>query len=111
MDSLQDTMKKDADDIISPVRDGIKSSTHAAAHSRTAKKVQRQARKIEDDLRDDADEVNATVQHFIRAIGDKSKTARENADQAVHNHPYAAAGIAFGIGVLIAGVLLNRPRS
>lgn len=111
MNSLQDTLKSDADDIITPVREGIKSSAHAATHSRTAKKVGRQARKIEGALRDDIDEVNDTVQHFLQAIGDKSKSVRASADQVVRDHPYAAAGIAFGIGALIAGSLLNRSRS
>jgi ElaB/YqjD/DUF883 family membrane-anchored ribosome-binding protein len=60
------------------------------------------------------DKFEAQVKHARSALDDLQKMASYNmhraakvADTAVHDHPYAAAGLAAGIGVLV-GMLISR---
>jgi ElaB/YqjD/DUF883 family membrane-anchored ribosome-binding protein len=43
-------------------------------------------------------------------VRDKAVEGAKAADEAVHEHPYQAIGIAFGIGAVIAFLLLRRNR-
>jgi len=54
-------------------------------------------------LRDALDETKAGARRAL----DYAKDQATHADEAIHTHPYAAIGIAAGIG-LLAGALLTR---
>jgi len=47
---------------------------------------------------------------FYGRVRDKAVEGAKVADKAVHEHPYEAIGVAFGIGALV-GYLLARRRS
>lgn len=54
-------------------------------------------------LRDALDEGKASARRAL----DYAKEQAAHADEAIHTHPYAAIGIAAGVG-LLAGALLTR---
>jgi ElaB/YqjD/DUF883 family membrane-anchored ribosome-binding protein len=49
------------------------------------------------------------AQELCERLQDQTTAAAKATDRAVHEHPYQAVGIAFGVG-LLAGILLARNR-
>jgi ElaB/YqjD/DUF883 family membrane-anchored ribosome-binding protein len=50
------------------------------------------------------------AKEVYKRLEEKTVTAAKATDTAVHNHPYQAIGIAFGVGLLV-GVLIMRRNS
>ncbi len=111
MNTLQSDIEHDANMVTAPLSDGLGKAFGAVKNSRTFKNTAQKARQVEGDLSDNIDEAQTAVEHFMDAIVERSQSARAGAGKLVQDHPYAAAGVAFGIGALIAGALFNRSRS
>jgi ElaB/YqjD/DUF883 family membrane-anchored ribosome-binding protein len=63
----------------------------------------------EGDLRD---KLNATIEKAKAAcqrMQEQTLAAAKKSDQVIREHPYQAAGIAFGVGLLV-GLLVTRAR-
>lgn len=59
--------------------------------------------RFESQLRLARDELEAMQDHAVR----QARRAARAADHAVHDHPYAAMGLAAGVGLLL-GMLISR---
>ncbi len=51
----------------------------------------------------------AKAKEVCERLEEKTAAAAKTADKAVHEHPYPAVGVAFGVGLLI-GLLAARSR-
>lgn len=61
-------------------------------------------------MRDRVADVKVRCSEMYDEACEKVAEGARTTDEAVHNHPYSAIGMALGVGVLI-GVLIGRPRS
>lgn len=95
-------------------------TTERTSTERTLQDLGAAVREGEEALRDIAGENGHVCRAKLRAaldrakalydrIEDKTLSAAKATDKAVHDHPYQAIGIAFGLGLLV-GVLAVRSR-
>ena len=61
------------------------------------------------ELRAKLDAATEKAKQVCRRLQEQTVAAAKATDKAVHEHPYPAIGIAFGVGLLI-GVLATRCR-
>ncbi|MCB1121140.1 MAG: DUF883 family protein [Verrucomicrobiae bacterium] len=59
------------------------------------------------EVRDKLVETLETAKEFCGDLDEKARRQLSEIDESVHNRPYAYAGIACGVGVLV-GLLLNK---
>ena len=99
MDAVLNTkLKQDLQTVFTDVEELLK-----ATASQTGERVEKIRGRAEESLR----VARGRVAEAGTAAGQKARAAADNVDSQVHQHPYAAAGIAVGIGLLV-GLLIGR---
>ncbi len=74
-----------------------------ATATQTGERIEKARARAEDSLRAARARINETA----AMIGENARTAAYSVDDQVHKHPWATAGIAAGVGLLV-GLLIAR---
>jgi len=96
--ALNQKLKQDLQTVLTDVDELIK-----ATASQTGERVEKIRARAEESARI----ARSRLADAGAAAGQKARAAADNVDGQVHQHPYAAAGIAVGIGLLV-GLLIGR---
>lgn len=95
-----------ADEPVSSNGSGQGSHTSTDAAARMAHefidRVARVAQQSEERIRNAGERAETSLKHSLDTARDKSAAARTSAGDFVQQHPFAALGLAFGVGVLVS---------
>ena len=92
-------------------RDVAKVSTLSESEATMEKPMEQQnhADAEKSDLKEKLDSLVEKAKEVCERLQEQTAAAAKTTDKTIHEHPYHAAGIAFGVGLLI-GVLVARRR-
>ncbi len=108
MNTTESNLEHDVHALVTPLKDGLSDAVHAVKNSRTVKAVEKKMKRVQGAVRDDLDDAETAVQHFVHAIRDRTESAGHSVTGLIQRHPYVVVGAAFSIGILVAGALINR---
>jgi len=91
-------IKKDLETIVEDAEELLK-----ATASQTGERVEKVRGRVQDSL----NAARKRLAHAKDTVDEGLRDSADSVDDQVHEHPYAAAGIAAGIGLLI-GLLIGR---
>lgn len=91
---------------------GTHNTTDAAARMAHdfVDKVAQVARDSEDRIRQTTTKAEASLQQTLQSARSKASGTGDSLTDFVHQHPFAALGIAFGTGVLLSYLTRSRSR-
>jgi ElaB/YqjD/DUF883 family membrane-anchored ribosome-binding protein len=96
--ALTKKLKHDLQSVVTDAEELLK-----ATASQTGERVEKIRVRAEDSLR----AARLRLVETSAVVGQKARVAADNVDDQVHKHPYATAGIAAGVGLLL-GLLISR---
>lgn len=98
MEAATQKLKQDLQTVVADAEELLK-----ATAAQTGERVEKARARAEDSLR----AARVRISETAAMIGENARTAAYGVDDKVHRHPWATAGIAAGIGLLI-GLLIAR---
>jgi ElaB/YqjD/DUF883 family membrane-anchored ribosome-binding protein len=96
--ALTQRLKQDLHTVVIDAEELLK-----ATASQTGERVEKIRVRAEESLR----AARERIAEASAVVGEKARVAADSVDGQVHKHPYAAAGMAAGIGLLV-GLLIGR---
>ena len=96
--ALTQKLKQDLQTVVTDTEELLR-----ATASQTGERVEKIRLRAEDSLR----AARARIADTSAAVGERARAAAGSVDEQVHKHPYASAGIAAGLGLLV-GLLIGR---
>jgi ElaB/YqjD/DUF883 family membrane-anchored ribosome-binding protein len=96
--ALTQKLKHDLQSVVTDAEELLK-----ATASQTGERVEKIRVRAEDSLR----AARLRLVETSAVVGQKARVAADSVDDQVHKHPYATAGIAAGVGLLL-GLLIGR---
>jgi len=98
MEAATQKLKQDLQTVVADAEELLK-----ATASQTGERIEKARARAEDSLR----AARARIDETAAVIGENARTAAYSVDDQAHKHPWATAGIAAGIGLLV-GLLIGR---
>jgi len=98
MEAATQKLKQDLQTVVADAEELLR-----ATATQTGERIEKARARAEDSLRS----ARARIAETTALIGENARTGALNVDDQAHRHPWATAGIAAGVGLLL-GLLIGR---